>query len=182
MASFVDQLNSYGKRPGAATVLDDHWIWALENQIRFACQKRAQRFEERRVWGYVAVHNDSDGSRDLELKANLPQKISRRDIENARVEADRQFGQKGFLATQSFYSGTESLYHRNRTNYQWQISEGAKRKLYDKIRALGFTNFELKVINIEETNETFSKGVFGKKVEYTPTGNIFQALYIDIRW
>lgn len=178
MASFVDQLNSYGTRPGAATVMDDHWLWSLENQIRFECQKRAQRFETRRVWGYVAVQNDGDGSRDIVLKEALPQKISHRDILNSRIEPDRHFGQTGL----SFYSGTASLYHRSSTNYQWQVSEAAKRKLYDKIRSLGFTNFELKVINIEETNETFSKGVLGKKVEYTPTGNIFQAVYIDIRW
>ena len=47
---------------------------------------------------------------------------------------------------------------------------------------LGFNQYELKILNIEETNEIFSKTLFSKNVHYEGTGNIYQVLYLDLKW
>jgi hypothetical protein len=115
--------------------------------------------------------------------SNFPKKLTNEDLKTDLLKQGCHYGTFQIGASFYFSEGTESLYHRRHTNYQFVINDEMKNKIHYLLRnKLGFSQFELKVINIEETNEIFSKTRFSKNVSYQETGNIYQALYLDLKW
>ena len=180
--NFADQLKAYPLKKIDAIVFDDSILSAFESIVKWECTKRTQRFEQRQLKGYFVYTNDGE-TENYSFVSTFPYKLTNANLNQDLYEHGCRYGTFRSKGSFVFYEGTESLYHRRHTNYQFVISEHMTSKINSLLRnKLGFNQYELKVLNIEETNEIFSKTLFSKNVHYEGTGNIYQVLYLDLKW
>ena len=153
--NFADEL----RRDPAALQLDERRVEACVEGIKDACRKNRT---VGCVAGYLDEHND-DGYMTWRI-----------------VPEPKMRGKKEVT---HWDEGSRNLYTIGKGYGMNQAGNLAfKAALQKKLDALGFSSVTLKLVQLEQMKETVKYGFFGYDVKYEKTGEIFSALYVDIRW